>query len=195
MSDRLTQLRATLEDRPIAELRSMAKNNFGIRLSRDDTKEDLINKLVGFMHKTEFAMVEGDLKPGWARIKLHPVPGRPPRPIYVNHNDYQCFIPVDVEVDVPLKLIAEDGSLACSGEWRVSQNEFNETVTTFVQANPFSVIATVAGPDPRPGFEVRREAKIKAKRDFCRKYGYWPKDDDVKDILRARIQHDIQKGE
>lgn len=169
----LAQLRETLEKVSIQELRQKAVKNFGIKLTREMTKDDIINQIIGMSHKAEFAgMSEGDLKPGWARIRVHPVNGRM-FPFYVNCNGYQCFIPFNVEVDVPRKVL---GVLNDAEEFRVTADEYGNEQKSFELSYPFSIIQDVPGPDPRPGYEVQREIYLKPKYRFREKFGYWPTD-------------------
>lgn len=194
MSTRLNELRAMLESLPFHELKTKAKQHYGVTLYRDDKKEDIINKILGVASKAEYAkMAVGDgPDPGWARIKLHPVPGIPDWPRYFDHNGYFGFLPVNVEVDVPIKIIAEDGVLRCSGEWKPEKNEYDETVTRFVESIPFTVLQISPGPDPRPGREVHVGHKRKDKMEYRDKYGYWPSDEEVKVLKDQKIRNELK---
>lgn len=170
----LKEIRERLELLPIGELRSQATKNYGIKLTRESTKEDIINMIVGIMSKGEFArQATGDLPdPGWARIHVQPIQGRNNFPFYVNTNGYECFIPFNVLVDVPIKVL---GTLDNAIEMRVSQDENGNRTDSYEASYVYSLKGLTEGPDPRPGFEVQRELMVKAKRDFAEKHGYWPK--------------------
>lgn len=188
----LKETRSYLESLGMAELRSKAKNHYGIKFSRDDTKDDLINKIIGMLSKAEFARTaDGDLSPGWARIKLHPVMGTPNSPRYVDHNGYQCWIPVNVEVDVPIKLVEEGGAIKSAGEWKVNVNEYDENETSWEESLPMTVLKINPGPDPKPGLELTRERKLQPKREFLEEYGYWPSNDQFQEYLKDRRKRGV----
>lgn len=189
MSNKLIETRNYLEGLSRQELVSKAKNHYGVTLSREDKNEDIINKIIGMLSKGDIAAAsEGDLKPGWARIKLHPVQGVPNTPRYVDHNGYFCWIPVNVEVDIPAKMVAPDGAIKCAGEWKVSKNEFDEQITTFEESLPCTVYAINPGPDPKPGIEVQRARKLKDKMEFRDEHGYWPSDEEIKVVRAERLK-------
>jgi len=186
MSSVLKELRENLELLPIGELRQKATKNFGIRLSKDHTKEDIVNLIVGVASKADFAQTGKTDKPlpGWARIKCHPVPGRPQFPFYVGVNGYFCWIPFNMPVDVPIKLL---GILDDAQEMRLSQDEFGNSKQNMESSYPYSLLDRTEGPDPRPGFEVARERKLKSKRAFAAKHQYWPKNKDIAEARHAEM--------
>lgn len=187
MSDKLKETRNYLTTLPMSELRSKAKNHYGIKFSRDDTKDDLINKIIGMLAKGEFAKTaDGDLMPGWARIKLHPVMGVPNSPRYVDHNGYSCWIPVNVPVDVPAKLVEEGGSIRSAGEWKVNVNEYDENETSWEESLPMTIIDIKPGPDPKPGLELIRERKLQPKREFLEENGFWPSNEQFQEFMKSR---------
>lgn len=187
MSVFLKELRENLEILPISEVRQKAVKNFGLRLNRDDSKEDIIDRIVGAASKHDYAKdASGDMpEPGWTRIKVHPVPGKPSFPFFVGVNGYFCWIPFNVEVDVPSKVI---GVLNDAIELKVSTDEYGNRKDKFEQSYPFTVIAATPGPDPRPGFEAARERKLAAKRAFAEREGYWPSDVEVREARREYSQ-------
>ena len=194
MSNILKELRENLEVLPISELRQKAVRNFGLRLTREETKEDIINKIVVAASKQEFAVeAAGDMPaPGWTRIRVHPVPGKPTFPFFVGINGYFCSVPFNIDVDVPSKII---GVLKDAIEHRYSldyETGFNKI--TLEQSYPFNIIATTPGPDPRPGNEVARERRLQVKRDFAEREGFWPSDDDIKEIRKNTSQADALKA-
>jgi hypothetical protein len=189
MATQLKELRDTLEILPIGAVRNRAVQNFGIKLSRDHTKEDIINLIIGVASKADFAQpANGDLPlPGWSRIKVHPVPGKPTFPFFTSVNGYFCWIPFNVEVDVPNKIT---NVLNDAIEMRMTFDDFGNKKESLEASYPYSLIHRSEGPDPRPGFEVVRERKLKAKREFAEKEGYWPKDADLKELRHARMLRD-----
>ena len=181
----LTDLRNLLSGLSIAELRKRASTNYGLKLTRESTKEDIINTIIGLAQKSDYAMAaSSDVPaPGWARIRVHPVPGKPTSPFYVNCNGYACWIPFNTEVDIPRKLIA---LLNNAEEYRV-ESEDGEERRVFELSYPFTVIHDSPGPDPRPGLEVLREKILQPKREFLEKFGYWPTDKVLKEY-RASLR-------
>jgi hypothetical protein len=165
----------------INALRNKASKNFGIKLTREHTKTDIVDLIVLSVSKATFAEeAEGELKPGFSRIKVLPIAGRVTFPIYLNCNGYFCFIPLDIPVDVPAKVVEV---LSNALEMRKSQNEFGEYYDTLELSYPFQVLANNPGPDPRPGREVHTENKWKPYRRFYAKYGYWPNAEMMKQYI------------
>jgi hypothetical protein len=195
VSDRIKQTIAMLEGLSFPELKQKAKNHFGVTLNRDDTKADIVNKIVGMLSKNEFARVgEGEVQPGWARIKLHSVNGVPDFPRYIDHNGYFAWLPVGIEIDVPIKITQPGGVLRCSQEFGVGEDDLGNKVTKFQDSIPFSILEINPGPDPRPGREVHVSHKRRDKMDYKDRYGYWPSDEEVKVWKDARINSDLKKN-
>lgn len=168
-------LRLDLEENTLQELRTKAKKVYGIPVLRDHNKDDLIRLILGEADKFDFAVESaGDLKAGWSRIKLQPTTGRSSSQVYLNVNGRSFAIPVNVEVDVPNKVV---GVLNDAVE-SLPVTDQDSRVTGFSDnlSYPFTLIESKPGPDPRPGNEVQREAKLKAKRAFEEANGYWPSD-------------------
>lgn len=190
MSNVLKQLREDLEILPITKLRERAVHNFRLTLSKEDTKEDIINKIIGIASKQNFAEIaKGDApEPGWSRIKVHPVPGKATFPFFGGVNGYQCWIPFNVEVDIPSKMV---NVLNDAVEMRVVTDEYGNRKDAFEQSYPFTLVSQTPGPDPRPGMEVARERKLAIKRAFAERHGYWPKDMDIREELRSRNQAEL----
>ena len=190
MSVILKQLREDLELLQMGELRKRAAQNFGLKLVQTDSKEDIINKIVGVASKQNFAEVaKGDVpEPGWTRVRVHPITGKPKFPFYSQVNGYQCWIPFNVEVDVPHKIV---GVLNDAVEMRVVTDEMGNRSDVFEQSYPFTIIAATPGSDPRPGMEVARERKLAAKRQFAEINGFWPKDSEMREMARSRNQAEL----
>src|SRR5690606_6731669 len=168
------ELKQELQKLTIGELRSKASNVYDIKLSREHTKEDIVQLIVEKSKQGVFLDgVDGDRpKPGWARIKIHPVPGKPSLTAFVAVNGQPYWIPQNVPVDVPIKLI---GVLTDAVEMIIKQNpETLEETRTYETSYPFTVIDQVEGPDPRPGWEVSREKMLADHRAFAKEKGYWP---------------------
>lgn len=184
MNEELDKLRRNLESLGINELRKMASANYGLKLTRDHSKDDIINTIVGMSAKGNYAQSsDGELQPGWARIKLASTNDyRSQFPVHVNANGYECKIPFGVEVDVPIRVIE---SLKNAVEFHVYQNEFGERAQKYSDSYPFAIIAICDGPDPRPGIEVARDAKQRPRKRFREQFGYWPTDKVFRDFVQS----------
>lgn len=180
----LAKLRTNLESLSFQELRKIGNTNYGITITRDHTKDDLITMIMGVVAKGNYAQVsEGELKPGWARIKLHNTNDyRSGIPVHINANGYVCNIPFGIEVDVPIRVLE---SLRNAVEFKVDKNEFGEKIHRFNDSYPFQVIGQIDGPDPRPGIEVAREAKIRPKIKFREEFGFYPTDKVLRDFIQS----------
>lgn len=196
MSTILKELREQLEVYPMGELRKKAVENFGLRLTREDTKDIIIDRIIAVASKNNYAKVvqnDGMPEPGWTRIRAFPVAGRPQTPFFVAVNGYHVYIPFNVDVDVPHKIVE---ALQNAVEKKV-ETDFETGAKSWTSTNsyPINVIASTPGPDPRPGFEVQRERKLAAKRAFEEREGYWPKDSEIKELrtelARARAMKDV----
>jgi len=183
-TDEKLKLRNNLEAMALTELRKYANANFGITVTRDHTKEDLVNMVVDMATKGNYARAaEGELKPGWARIKLAATGDyRSAIPLPLNANGYVCQIPFGVEVDVPIRVLE---SLKNAIEFKVGINEFGERIHQFRDSYPFNIIGLVEGPDPRPGLEVAREARLRPRKKFVEQFGFYPTDKVFKEFVQS----------
>lgn len=177
----LNDLRLSLEALTLQELRVKARKVFDISVTREHTQDDIISLIMQAAAKHDFAVESaGDLKPGWSRIRVHPVPGRSNAPFYLNINGRSFGVLVNIDCDVPNKVVnvLRDAQEAVP----VLSDNLEVTGFTLQQSYPFTLIEQKPGPDPRPGLEVQREAKLKGKREFAEREGYWPSDE----ILRQQ---------
>lgn len=165
LTKELDDFRIKMENMAIGELRKLAHQNYGLKLTREHTKDDIVSLIVGHVAKGNFANIaEGEIKPGWARIKLHNSNDyRSAFPVHVNANGFECKIPFGVEVDVPIRVLE---SLDNAVEHVVYKNEFDERAQKMTQSYPYQLIGKVDGPDPRPGLEIGREARLSVKRRY-----------------------------
>lgn len=180
----LPTLKNNLENLSMADLRRYASQNFGLKITRDHTKDDIVTLILGSAAKGNFAeAADGELKPGWARIKLSSTNDhRSSFPVHVNANGFECKIPFGVEVDVPIRVLE---SLRNAVEFRVGQNEFGERVHRYTDSYPFQVIAIAEGEDPRPGLEVSREQRLRPRYRFRDQFGFYPTDKTFRDFVQS----------
>ena len=82
------ELSLRLEEMTLQELRSVAKKNYGVPITREHSADDIRHLIKEEAKKFDFAPVAvGELKPGWSRIKIHPTQARGKAPVYVSVND------------------------------------------------------------------------------------------------------------
>lgn len=180
----LDGLRARLNSLSITDIRGQAAKVYGLRITREMTKDEITELIIGHVAKTNVAhAADGELKPGWSRIKLNNTGDyRSEQPVYVNANGFECHVPFGIEVDVPTRCLE---SLKNAVEYRVYVNDFQEKAHKFSDSYPFNVIAQREGPDPRPGLEVRREAKLAPKRRFLKKWKFFPTDKQFREFVQS----------
>jgi len=187
-------IRDKLEEMTMPELRQAASKQYGIKLLREWTKEDIIDQIVAHMSKGEFAQIaKGDNRPepGWARIRLMPQAGQGNIPVYLSLNGYEIYIPWNVQVDVPIKVVGVLQDAIESRPENEGEGADIHRVDRETQSYVYTELMRTDGPDPRPGMETVREKKLAAKREFSEKYGFWPKDSDIKE---ARQQAYLAKA-
>jgi len=187
----LNDLRQDLEAATLAELRSRAVKTFGLKISRNHTKDDIIADIIEQAKKFEFAQdSEGDLKPGWSRIRVHAIPGRSKFPFYFNLNGYQGLIPLNREVDVPNKIV---GLLRDAEENQHVTDDVGASTWRLQESYPFTLIDQRPGKDPKPGMEVQREIKLAAKRAYYEQEGLWPSDKVLAEYRKEQAMLGITK--
>ena len=101
---------AELETLPMGELRKRAAKLYGVKVTTDMLKVDIIRAIRNVLNKSDVAKLskaseDGSLEPGWASITLHYVHGESRHPLMASVNGYMCKIPKDVRVDVPIKVM------------------------------------------------------------------------------------------
>lgn len=179
---------AELEGLPIGPLRKQAATLYGINVTKEMEREDIIAAIRARTKRSDFAFeAKGDMpKPGWARITLLNMPGEPTRAQVFTVNGYRCSVPKGIEVDVPIKLyraiknarrkrLEEDKTEAVNSpkRWRWIESD----------AYPCTLHALTEGPDPKPGHERTKEAKLRPYHAFMKRYGYWPTASMVKQAI------------
>ena len=181
---------ADLDNLPIGELRKKA-GIYRIPLARDMTKENIINAIKARMAEGKYAVeAYGDApKPGFARIEIHldPNPTSSNRPVYVCVNGYAVLIPRGIKADVPIKIVE---ALNNAKSKRLRENTsvppnnparfFFEEVSNY----PFSIHGMTPGPDPRGEIERTKAAVHLPRKKFHEKFGYWPREEELKEALR-----------
>lgn len=179
---------AELEGLPIGVLRKQAATLYGINVTKEMEREDILSAIKSRTNKVDFAFeAKGDLpKPGWARITLLNLPGEPTRAQVFTVNGYRCSVPRGIEVDVPIKVyramknakrkrLEEDKTEAVNStrRWKWIESE----------SFPTTLHAITEGLDPKPGHERTKEAKLRPYHAFMKRYGYWPTPTMVKQAI------------
>lgn len=182
-----------LEDLTRAELMKRAVAVYNVSITKDMTKDQIIaairqkEKVGTFI---QLAEKHTGPKPGWTRIIIHKNtdPKASNRQVFVGINGRRYYIPRGVEVDVPHKIVA---LLDTVKDKVLKENEMEPTNSRnrFYweegHTYPFNVIAVNPGPDPQPGDELSRGAKIAPKQEYRRKFGHWPTDQELRDAQRS----------
>lgn len=182
----INQLREELENTPMGVLRGIASKQYDLKVNPKSLKSDIIELIVAKVQSGSMVMpATGQLQPGWARIKLHQTDRHSDADVQLVVNNYKVFIPMNKEIDVPLKVLealrlAEEQNYSARKGYTPGQGnaDSGDNVNSVVQYSyPHSVLGIVDGPDPRPTpWEISREQLIKAKRAYQKATGQWPQD-------------------
>lgn len=179
---------AELETLPMGQLRSRAAKLYSVNVTTTMTKNDIIKLIKEKMNGANYAVLAADDKPlpGWSRITLHKVPGISSHPEFVSINNYNCYIPKNIKVDVPNKVV----SMLRNLKKRELVEDFEEAVNSpqrfrwdVVDAFPLTVHDTTPGADPKPGHERLKETKLRPYYAYMRKFGRWPYPKELRAVL------------
>ena len=174
---------AELETLPMSEVRKRAAKLYGVKVTTDMLKADIIRAIRAVLNKTDVAKIskssdeDGGLEPGWASITLHYVHGESRHPLMTFVNGYNCKIPKDVRVDVPipvmkaLKDCKKNVLFEDLGEAENSKNRFRWIES---DAYPMTVHEVKEGPNPRVGHAELKEKKLAPFRAYLKKFSRWP---------------------
>jgi len=181
---------AELEALPMGQLRSRAAKLYSVNVTTTMTKADIIKLIKEKMSTASFAViaVDGKPAPGWSRITLHKVPGASNHPCFVSINSYNCHIPKNIKVDVPNKVVAMLSTLKRQDLVEDFEEGLDSRVRfrwTPVDAYPVTVHDSTPGPDPKPGHEGLKEAKLRPFRAYLKQFGRWPYPKELKQVLMA----------
>lgn len=181
-----------LDSMPIQQLRRFAALH-RITAPRDATQKELVALIKDKQKGRDFAVVadkDTRPKPGWARIEIHrdATPGAGNRPVYVGINGYRITIPRGVPVDVPIKIIGvlnDAKSLQLVENYDEPLNSPKRYSRQMVLSYPYQVHDSVPGPDPRPGYELSKQAHYGPRVQFLNLFGRWPS---KAELLEAKKQ-------
>lgn len=178
----LDAFRDELENLQMHELRSVAKNKYDITVPRESTKADIIREVMRLVNQGAAVAAFGTIPPGYARIKLHQTGERSDADVIVSVQGYTSFVPMNKEVDVPIKVLealklAEETNYSANPAYKPTADHDGDNVKKITQYSyPFSVLGINPGPDPRPSsWQTAREELVAKKRQFMKVHGYWPK--------------------
>lgn len=130
--------RETLQKLNIKELVAYANSTFGLNVTKDYQKNDLINMIEQSQRKFKGnagirVLSKGDTSacpPGFIKIRVQPGKyDKTPRPIIIGHNFKLCSVPVNKDVMLPAKYLVclsdavqdtyfqtEEGEFVCQPE-------------------------------------------------------------------------------
>jgi len=184
-----TKLREDLENMTMGEVRKQASTVHGIKALPQHTKLEIIDMICAHATRTDTVRLSnGALQPGYARVRLHQTEGRSDADVLWNVNGQNFFVPMNKEVDVPIKLYeaikaAQEDTFSQDKSKRTDNLESNNDIQgTRRDSYPYSVIGIVPGPDPRPTpWEKSRDRALAEYEEFRKENEYWPS----KEALRA----------
>lgn len=175
---------------PFPQLRKLASSVYRVNLRRDNTREEIIALIEGAKKQKNFAQLatSDNLKPGYARITLHPdqTPGSTQRPVPFTINGDKIWIPRNVPVNIPIRFLHLLNTLF---EMKMEEdtteplNSHNRFQMRQTLAYPFYLHEIKDGPDVRP-HDAERKAKHRPREEFANKYGYWPNEEELKREMR-----------
>lgn len=175
------EIREELENMQIGEVRKQASAVYGIKALPQHTKAEIIEMIVAEASRTNVELSNGALKPGYARIRLHQTDGRSDADVLWHVNGQNFFVPMNKEVDVPIKLYeamrtSQEDTYVQEKNGRTGDLESqNEVKGTRRDSYPFSLLGIVPGPDPRPTpWEISRDRMLKDYYAFRDSEGFWP---------------------
>lgn len=183
-----------LEDQDEAVVREKAVNVYRIPLSGSETKQqiiDAIRRRNSSGQNVDFALDGRNvdkIPAGWSKINLYKesIPGSQNYPLPVGCNGYICGIPRGVDVLVPNKIV---GVLQDSVERRwvedktaVAQGQRVRFMPTEVHVNPFTILGSTPGPDPRPN--TTKAFRYGPRKMFRDVYGFWPSAAALKEAIK-----------
>lgn len=160
---------------------------------KDEIIEAIERKLSGRVIP-EFTEEGSTLKPGYARIKLlsDPMPGASNLPVYLNCNGYQCMLPRDVVVTVPMRVVRtlNDAQVKRQKQSLVSDKDgrevFKET-TVVVPSYPFQILEMKEGPEPLTALEISRQRTAGPKRRYKQIFGRWPRPRELTRAIEQKL--------
>jgi hypothetical protein len=200
-----TEFRTELEALSWGELRAKAAKDYGIRILPEYKRDDIVRMIVdkeGGATKYVTDRVDLDTKKsryGWSRITV--MPGRHETDTHCRacHNGYQFAIPYEVAVNIPT-VTAE--YLMTKKVPVPRQNDLGQTEVKYEPRWIVQFEERNYGPNGEKDYlppeasskywNGAREAKLRIKRAFFSKYGYWPTD---KVIAESKMTREFSLSE
>lgn len=188
--------RPDLHAMDIGQLRKYA-SHARVALSKTATKQEIIEALDRKLNgKVIPTLADGttELKPGYARIKIlpDPMPDSKNLPVYLNCNTSTFWIPRDVEVVVPLKVIRtlQDATVMRRKQSMV-QDQHGREMTRETQVKslsyPYIVLDIRPGPDVLNAFEIAKQKTAGPKRRYKEMFGRWPRPAELTRAIEQRL--------
>lgn len=181
---------------PIQELRKYA-SHMRVALSKDDTKEEIVKKLnskASNKATVEIAREESAVPPGYAKINVmsDPMPGAANLPFYLNCNGYVCYIPRDVDIIVPMRVVRtlRDATTVVKKQAAKPDAYGRETfVTTDVRvpSYPFQVLEMTPGPEVLTAHEATKARTSGPRKRYREIFGRWPRPRELTRAIEQRL--------
>jgi len=194
-------LRAELAALKWPDLKRKASQEYGIKLLAEYNADDIITLIVGkATGATNYVtdkqdLSEKDSRAGWSRIRVMKNSNEQGTHCMVCHNGYQIAIPYNVEVNIP----------TVTAEYIASKQtpmpvEAGDGVGVRIEYAPRWVVAFMEknyGPEGETGYIPKserhkywteiRERKLNEKREFFRRFQFWPTDKKLKQYFEAGL--------
>lgn len=201
MSDNPTATTPDFESMDIGKLRQYA-SHLRVAVPKTATKVDIIEAISAKLQNrstAQLAIADGAVPPGYAKIRVlgNPMPGASNYPIYVNANGYECTIPRDVDVIVPMRIVRTLNDAVVKKKKQsistdASGRERFQTTENYVPSYPFQVLEMNPGPEVLTTLEQRKLKTIGPRRKYRDLFGRWPR---PRDLIRAIEQNLITLGD
>lgn len=194
------------EDMEMPQLRQLAVS-FGIKAQRDWKREDFLHAINNRRNKQESLvdLVQDDSRapqPGHARILIHNTQTGSNHPVPVSVNNYQCRIPRDTVVDVPLEILEAlnnsktplrvkdpKGGVGPDGSPKMVWKDVPSYPFQFIAATPGIARHANGSQKVRPYSPAKHSLKLK----YREIYGKWPKRAEFKKFQEMHMERAAEK--
>ena len=190
----MDDIRKRLGEKTIAELRKEAVQVYGISISRDHNKKDLIDLIcqketgdvlyVRENVRDDNGVSASGLESGMSRVTISNSSAQNDFVCRVNDNGFQVSIPFDVEVDIPTRTADYLKGLKVQKLVKSDNGEFLlEKHVEWVPKYGVTFHERREGPCKHDNkyLHKKREALLRPKREFYAKHGFWPSDKKLRD--------------
>jgi hypothetical protein len=180
----------------IAQLRAYASHT-RVAVAKTATKKEIIESITRKLNGRvvpEIASEVSQVKPGYAKIKLmnDPMPGASNLPVYLMCNGYQCLIPRDVPVIVPMRVVRtlNDAVATVKKQSLVSDNggrEVFKEVDVKSLSYPFQILEMTPGPEVLTSLEASKLKTVGPRKRYRDLFGHWPKSRELTRAIEQKL--------